>query len=553
MRRSKRIALGMLVALGVAAPAAHAFEVKVPTASPADTRAGQHSDFKLRIELSGGNVRDVDIHLPPGLVGNPNATPRCTIAQFEGSGCPPETKVGTSRTEATVLIVPQTLNGDIFNIEPRGSEPARLGIVTNTPNGPLRLESPVFSRTTDGGLDSQIRNIPQTFSGLPITVTALETTLLGTAGSGKPFMSNPTSCGTATTTVDAVSYADEKSSASASFESVACQELPFAPSFEANVGAPGRTAARTFPPLTTVVGQTDGQANVKRVRVTLPNGLAVAPTRLNRVCLQEQFAAGQCPPGAKIGDATAVTPLLTAPLSGPVTFVAATGLPEVVLSLTGPINLTLRGTSEFTPQGQATTFDGIFDVPLSRFELRFLGGDEGLLEASRDLCAQPVPELRAEFTSHAGTTKTMTVPATVTGCSAGGGGGGTGGGDTPAARPRPKASLRLGRVRGGRPSLRLRVTGSDGVRVRRVRLNLAKGLRLSKRTRLRGAKPRSKRRAIEIPARRGGTRRVSLTLRAGTLTVSRKARRAKRLRFSVVITDSAGRRTVRRVTVRPRR
>ena len=53
----------------------------------------------------------------------------------------------------------------------------------------------------------------------------------------------------------------------------------------------------------------------------------------------------QTPPTARIGDATAITPLLTSPLSGSVTFVAGSStLPDLVLSLTGQLSLTLRGT-----------------------------------------------------------------------------------------------------------------------------------------------------------------------------------------------------------------
>ena len=538
---------GMLAALALVTPA-QAFEVAVPTAAPADPKAGQHSDVKLRIEFGSGTPRDVDIHFPPGLVGDPNATPKCTRAQFEGDGCPPETKLGTSSTEATVLAVPQTFAGEIFNLEPSGQEPARLGIVTNTPSGPLRLESPVVSRPSDGGLDSQIRGIPNQAAGLPITITALETTLLGTTSTGKPFMQNPTSCGTATTTVDATSYDDEQALGSGSFESVNCRDLPFAPSFEAVGGAPGENAPpKANPPLTTIVGQTPGQANVKSVAVKLPADFAVDAERLGRACPQAEFDAGRCAPNARIGDATAITPLLSAPLSGAVTFVAGSSpLPDLVLTLTGPLSLTLRGTNTFVPGGQITTFAGIPDVPLSRFELKFYGGEAGLLAASRDLCAGAPPQLSATFVSHAGTESKADVPARIEGCSGIG---------TPVVvtRPRPKARVSVRKLRGGKPSLQLRTDANKGPRLRRVRLGLPKGMRLDPRTRLNGAKPRSRRRAILIPARAGGTATISLKLRSGTLNVKRRLRRAKRLRFTVRITDIDGRRTTRRLVVRPRR
>ncbi len=542
-------AVAAVAALALGAAPAQAFEVAVPTAAPADPKAGAHSDVTLRIEPSGGDIKDVDIHFPPGLVGDPNATPRCTHAQFEANACPANTRVGSSTTEATVGLVPQELSGDIFNLQPRGDEPARLGILIRPPlGGAIRLESPVTSRPTDGGLDSTLRDIPNTFSGLDITITALDVTLLGTAPTGKPFMQNPTSCGRAETVVDARSYAGESAQGRGAFESVACRDLPFAPSFAAAAGEAGQTARGSHPPLTTVVGQTPGQANVKRVAVKLPGDIGVDANRLTRACAQAEFDAGRCEPSARIGDATAVTPLLTAPLAGPVTFVAGSApLPELVLSLRGPLSLTLRGTNTFVPGGQLTTFDGIPDVPLSRFELKFYGGDAGLLAASRDLCQGAPPQFGATFTSHAQTESTADVPARIEGC--------TGGSATPPTarpRPRPGATLVLRRLRGGRPSLRLRVDGR-GVRVRRVKLNLPRGMRLSRRTQLTGARAVSKRRAIVVPARRGGTRTVSLALGRGTLDVAKRLRRAKRLRFGVVIDDTAGRRTTRRLSVRPRR
>ncbi|HEV2814802.1 MAG TPA: hypothetical protein VGW10_16220 [Solirubrobacteraceae bacterium] len=549
MSTAGRLLLATAAALVLAAAPAHAFEAKVATAAPADPKAGQHSDVKLRIELSGGQVRDVDIHFPPGLVGDPNATDRCTHAQFESTSCPPATKVGTSTTQATLLGVPQTLQGEIFNMQPRGAEPARLGIVIRPPMGqPIRLESPVTSRTTDGGLDSTLRDIPNKFQGVDITITALDVTLLGTAPTGKSFMQNPTSCGRAETAVEVRSYTDERAQARGGYDSTNCLDLPFRPTFEAVAGAPGQTARRANPPFTTVVGQSPGEANVKRVAVALPTALAVAAERLNRACPQARFEAGTCDALARVGEATALTPRLPAPRQGPVLFVEGAGLPDIVLQLTGPLSLTLRGRNEFTPTGQVTTFEGIPDVPLSRFELRFLGGFEGLLVASRDLCQGEAPQVTARFTSHAGGESTVTVPTRIEGC-------GAGGPATPIAPtllPRPKISVKLGAVRRGRPSLRLRVDALTQ-RVRRVRLNLPRGMRLHPRTRLRGATARSKRHAIEIPTRSGGTRTVGLTLRSGTLTVARRLRRAKRLRFTVVVTETSGRRTTRRVTARPGR
>lgn len=52
-----------------------------------------------------GRVRTVDVTLPRGLIGNPEATPKCSVVDFtaggqdsaQAAGCPPNTQVGTMR------------------------------------------------------------------------------------------------------------------------------------------------------------------------------------------------------------------------------------------------------------------------------------------------------------------------------------------------------------------------------------------------------------------------------------------------------------------------
>ena len=72
-------------------------------------------------------------HLPPGVVGDPFATPRCSEADYLADACPAATRVGSVDVDATALIallpVPQQATGDLYNLVPAGSEPARLGAV----------------------------------------------------------------------------------------------------------------------------------------------------------------------------------------------------------------------------------------------------------------------------------------------------------------------------------------------------------------------------------------------------------------------------------------
>src|SRR3954454_15104406 len=100
----RRIALLALTLIAVAAAPAQAdFTVTNVQAAPADTKAGGHSDFTLAFDLGGSeSIKDLDVNLPAGLLGNPNAPTKCTIDQFNSDSCPPESKVGTQTVNVTV-------------------------------------------------------------------------------------------------------------------------------------------------------------------------------------------------------------------------------------------------------------------------------------------------------------------------------------------------------------------------------------------------------------------------------------------------------------------
>src|SRR3954452_17778460 len=112
--RPRREALLVAVGLSLAAaPAAHASfgiqdftaEVRKADNTTLETQAGAHpfvgvTSFTFNSTATGpdGHVKDVRVDLPPGLISNPQATPRCTAAQFPN--CPKETQVGTEQLTA---------------------------------------------------------------------------------------------------------------------------------------------------------------------------------------------------------------------------------------------------------------------------------------------------------------------------------------------------------------------------------------------------------------------------------------------------------------------
>jgi hypothetical protein len=113
-----------------------AFGFQGLSASPTNTSAGAHSNFNIHIGFTSpsADVKDLTVGLPPGLVGNPTATPLCTSAQLQSDSCPSASQAGTVSTNVTVhllglLPLPMTVNGSLYNLEPQAGQPARFGIV----------------------------------------------------------------------------------------------------------------------------------------------------------------------------------------------------------------------------------------------------------------------------------------------------------------------------------------------------------------------------------------------------------------------------------------
>jgi hypothetical protein len=305
-----------------------------------------------------------------------------------------------------------------------------------------------------------------------------------------------------------------------------------------------------------------GGANLARVAVTLPGDLAPDVNGLNRACDPAALAAGACPPQARIGTATAASPLAPAPLTGPVLLVGGAFPPPLVIPLTGAVPLTLRAETALPAgvgEGLTNTLGGLPDLPVTRFDLELTGGPTGLLSTLDDLCRSGArTSARAVFTAHSGRVVDTTVPLAVNGCA--------GGGTATRARPRGTASLRF---RGTTGTLRARVLAGRGAPgLKTVRLTLPAGLSatvLARRAavrlprvfalgrRLRGGAVRVRGRRLTVRVAGRGGRTVSVTwagLRAvGSLP--RRLSRRPRLTFVARVTEASRRATTLRLRVRP--
>jgi hypothetical protein len=557
MRRVLWGATAVVAATMLAAGPAHAaFEVTAFSLTPSTVKAGANADVTIvagftpypsALSPVPEQPRRVVFHLPPGLSGDPFATPKCTEAQYQAAACPANTQVGEVAVQArTAAALPANASGGVFNLVPKGAEPARLGAVVQPDIGgsPLLVPTVILVRAADGGLDSVIPELPRKAMGLDIYTERMTFTLFGKPPGAKgAFMRNPTSCGPATSTIAATPYTEgaKPVTRSSRFTPTDCGALPFAPRIEASIGANGKTGKTSRPPIRTVVRQGEGEANQKAVSVTLPPVAAPNFARLGVTCQPELALTRGCPDTTRVGTVEAVTPLLAKPLGGSVFLTAnpvAGGLPKLTIQLDDPIPLRLDGTPELTPQGIRTTFTGLPDAPLTRFQLDL----DGLFQLGADLCTTAPPTVAAAFTGQSGATASDTQAMRVLGCT-----------------PPPTVKARISRLRSGKPRMKVRVAAAAGApALTRVDVSLPPALKVKRKRRVAtsaGTAKLTRGGDLRITLPRG-TRAVKAKLRKGSLKAGRKLRRARKPRRQevlVLVRDADGLRPPVALKVKPRR
>jgi hypothetical protein len=549
-----RRVLGLLLVGGalLVAPAsasASISSVKV-TVTPTTKVAGAHPnvtvDEVFTYSDSTDSVKSTTLHFPPGLIGNPLATPLCSQSDFQADACSAATQVGTTSVTATVAgLLPTTSAGKIYNIVPTGNAPAELGIVV-APLGGLAgkifLTSTISLRTaTDFGIDSVVDNMPNSTSGFSTVINEVSLTLNGMVGSNA-FMTNPTNCRVATTALDAVSYEalTTKASATNSFTPTDCDKLAFKPKVTATMGGVGATGRTSHVPFSATISQGSGEAAQSTAMVTLPAGLGFSTNGATALCSVSQFNSDTCPAGSHVGTATITTPLLADPVSGPVFEVTTgIGLPGVGVSFGGKLPFKLRGTAGVSGGRAQNTFTGLPDVPLSTFTLAIDGGPHGILTASADLCGG-ARTVDGVFTGQSGANASVSAPATVVGC--------------------PVSAIASGAHFGGkRPRLSVTIfRAPTGPALRSATIKLPKGISVVRPSsgisvRAAAALPKSAWRlsqgTLALTAPQGSSRfaaRLSAgSIRAGArLARTLKRHRSTELRLTVTVVDATGHSTV---------
>ncbi len=296
---------------------------------------------------SPAQTKDLSFNLPPGLLGNVQASEECSASDFSafdvGNLCPEGSAIGVaivsllepSRAGHITLAVP------VFNLEPAQGEPASFGFVADAV--PVILDTAVRSggdygvtvSTSNTTAAAQILAAQITFWGQPdsqshdasrgwaclregIERNPGETCETLKDRSGIPFLTLPTACtGQLNTSMQGDSWTGSQLQSQFTLQNqtgepletlAGCQALPFAPSLtvapeqQAEEGHPEERVDAASTPTGldvdvrvaqqgTLTEGALGDADVRSTTVTLPEGLLLNPSAANglQACSETQI------------------------------------------------------------------------------------------------------------------------------------------------------------------------------------------------------------------------------------------------------------------------
>jgi hypothetical protein len=419
-----------------------------------DTQAGSHPyavtfSFDLNTVLGivnhnyitpEGNVRNLEVQLPPGFVGNPTAVPQCTRQELDETACPSSTMVGFDES----FVFGESHNFfRLYNMVPPAGVAAEFAFTLDGVN--VFLDSGVRSGS-NYAIKTLAPNTPErniignvlTLWGVPADPShnrwrgnephGCSPEEIGSencprsVNAQKPLLTLPTACSAALSpfSIAANTWNDELHTARAEAylngggddqRLTGCEDLTFGPAMSvapetARADTPAGLTVEVKPPvggLETPEGLS--AADIQNTTVTLPPGLVVNPgqaaglqacsaaedgltTEAERARGEEDDGPAHCPNASKVGTVTIKTPLLEGSgekqLEGSV-YVLQSNPPELELLVAASadgVNVKLVGVVHLNERtGQlTTTFEGTPELPFTDFKLSFSGGAQAALD-----------------------------------------------------------------------------------------------------------------------------------------------------------------------------
>jgi hypothetical protein len=369
-----------------------------------DNTAGAQTPFDLRLTRADGdqNLAGIEVTAPPGFLASIKGVPYCPqaaldqlsnphysgIAEQISSVCPAASQIGTAVAGTGAGTHPVHVPGKVYLAGPYKGAPVSLVLVVPAVTGPydfgnVAARAAVFVNPVTSQLRAVSDPFPRIVEGVPLRTRLLQISL------DRPdFAVNPTNCDPFSFDASVLGSEGATAVRNVPFQVANCAGLPFGPKLALKLT--GGLKRRGHPAIHATLTTKPGEANIRNVTVTLPEGELLDNAHIGTICTRVDFAKGACPAGSQIGEAEATSPLLSNPLVGPVYLRASSHkLPDLVFDLKGQIDLEVSGRVDSVNGRLRANFETVPDARVSSFKLDLLGGKKGLLINSESLCGQP--------------------------------------------------------------------------------------------------------------------------------------------------------------------
>jgi hypothetical protein len=373
----------------------------VVNAGSANNTAGAFSPFTFEMRRADGDQEPTAItaHTPPGFLASLRGTSYCPESAIQGllagsydgreeraaPSCPASSHIGSVMAGGGPGTRPVYVGGEVYLAGPYKGGPVSLVVVIPAISGPYDLGNivtrvAVYLDPATARLTAVSDPLPRILEGVPLRARFLQIRL------DRPgFTLNPTRC-------DPFGIATQLSgdeggliNPESHFQAANCSSLDYAPSLSFDLS--GGLKVRGHPAIHTVFRARPGDANSRRLAVTLPKGEQLDNSHIGTVCTRGAFNTDSCPEDSLVGHVKVVTPLLDGPLEGGVYLRASSHkLPDLAMDLEGQVDLELAGRVDAVNERLRTTFTDIPDAPVTSLTFDLLGRAKGLLINGESLC-----------------------------------------------------------------------------------------------------------------------------------------------------------------------
>ena len=392
-RRLGAAAAALSLFLAAFGPAAARADTPITafSALPSTTQAGGHPDVEIYFSVANRVVqgssnpcecedaKNATVHFPPGFIGNPHATPQCTLADFSSDDCPIDSQVGIVHIISSDPALP--FNAAVYNLIPPPQDAGLLGFKVFFYNAPQFTV--LSSRTgSDYGLDATVTSIfhyyplvsfQEDLWGVPANPlhdplrlnplfnpngpghssylnfgicdangnpsTTDPSTMVEPCGGGippevsnspeTPFLQNPTTCDSPLgSSLDVLSYDGGETQETDTWpQMTGCERLSFNPSLYAQPTTTATDSPSGIDVNLTVPQQLSpsvpSPTELRAATVTLPAGFSINPNAADgkTACTDAEARFGteeeaQCPEFSKVGSLEIDSSALPGPLPG---------------------------------------------------------------------------------------------------------------------------------------------------------------------------------------------------------------------------------------------